>query len=129
MLSMFHYAVWQKVPATMGIKNARDGLERVRQNSVLCEELLELLIWCYDRISFVDKHVDLGFPCSLTYAAPTLAIKPWFAVDEHRLEARHPCPRQSSVCTGVGWVGRRVRKEPQFTTAVLCLHFGVNVTS
>lgn len=65
MLSMFHYAVWQKIPLTMGLRDARAGLERVRSNPTLCGELLELLTYCYNRIAFVDKPVNVGFACPL----------------------------------------------------------------
>lgn len=65
MLSMFHYAVWQRTPNSIDITDARAGLERVHKSQELCAEMLELLAWCYDRIAFVDKPVDHGFPCPL----------------------------------------------------------------
>ncbi|MDP3487995.1 MAG: DEAD/DEAH box helicase family protein, partial [Bacillota bacterium] len=65
MLHMFHYVVWQKVPKAIGLTDSKAGLERVRSNTVLCTELLELLTYCYEHIAFVDKPVDLGFPCPL----------------------------------------------------------------
>ncbi|MBS3949378.1 MAG: DUF3427 domain-containing protein [Peptococcaceae bacterium] len=65
MLRMFHYTVWQKSPVSMGFRNARGGLELIRNHSVYCDELIQLLRWCHERISFVDKPADLGYPCSL----------------------------------------------------------------
>ncbi len=65
MLLMFHYTVWQN-PLPGGGFNSLDGsVERIRRNPVMFEEMVTLLRYCYDRINFVDRPVELGFDSPL----------------------------------------------------------------
>ena len=65
MLRMFHYTCWQITPRALGFTTARHVFAKLLQHSVWREELRELLHYCYERLSFVDKPVRLGFPCPL----------------------------------------------------------------
>jgi len=65
MLRMFHYSCWQRTPLALGFATARHSFSQFLQDSVLRVELRELLQFCYERITFIDKPVRLGFPCPL----------------------------------------------------------------
>ncbi|WP_027363944.1 DUF3427 domain-containing protein [Desulfotruncus alcoholivorax] len=61
MLLMAHYTVWQKPLPGSGFATLAGSMERIRQNTVMFEEIIELLRYCYEKIDFVDRPVDLGF--------------------------------------------------------------------
>ena len=65
MLRMFHYVRWQRTPRAMGFDTARHSFIALKEHEFLCEELCELLRYCYEQLSFVDKPVLLKFPCPL----------------------------------------------------------------
>ncbi len=61
MLLMAHYTVWQKTLPGSGFNSRAESIKRIRQNTVMFEELVELLRYCYEKIDFVDQPVELGF--------------------------------------------------------------------
>lgn len=64
MLQMFLYTIWPK-PEEAGVKNPYWGCEQLKENPVMCAELIELLQYNYNRIDFIDQPVELGFDCPL----------------------------------------------------------------
>lgn len=65
MLSMLHYSIWQEPLNNMGFKSIKDSLLRIHRNREMFDELKEILKINYERIDFVDKKLNLGFPCPL----------------------------------------------------------------
>ncbi|MEJ2250146.1 MAG: DUF3427 domain-containing protein [Candidatus Lokiarchaeota archaeon] len=65
MLSMFHYTIWYQSPKKYGFENFIEGVKQININPVMKEELLEVVNYQLELINFVDKKVDLGFPCPL----------------------------------------------------------------
>ncbi|MCL4315039.1 MAG: DUF3427 domain-containing protein [Candidatus Thermoplasmatota archaeon] len=65
MLMMFHFTIWQKAPEKCGFGNLKDGLVKIKENRIMCEELMELLRYNLMHIDFVDEPVDLGFDTPL----------------------------------------------------------------
>lgn len=65
MLQMFQFTVWQKPFEDCGFETLMDGIHAVRQNPILCGELVALLSYQYNRIDFIDEPVDVGFDCPL----------------------------------------------------------------
>lgn len=65
MLQMFQFTVWQKPYEECGFNNLMDGIHTVKNNPIMCKELVELLQYNYSKIDFVDKPVDIGFDCPL----------------------------------------------------------------
>ncbi|MCF8010750.1 MAG: DUF3427 domain-containing protein [Clostridiales bacterium] len=61
MLLMAHYTVWQKSLPKSGFNTIGESINRIRQNPVMFEEMVELLRYRYEKIDFVDQPVDLGF--------------------------------------------------------------------
>ncbi len=65
MLQMFQFTVWQKTFEDCGFGTLMDGIYAIRQNPVLCGELVALLSYQYGRIDFIDEPVAVGFDCPL----------------------------------------------------------------
>ncbi|MTI83269.1 MAG: DUF3427 domain-containing protein [Firmicutes bacterium] len=65
MLLMTHYTVWQKNLADSGFNTLAESIKRIRQNTVMFKEIVELLRYSYDKIDFVDQPVELGFDSPL----------------------------------------------------------------
>ncbi len=65
MLQMYQFTVWQKPFEECGFDRLEDGIREVKQNPVLCKELVDLLTYKYGRIDFIDEPVDVGFACPL----------------------------------------------------------------
>ena len=65
MLSMFHYIIWFKSPKECGFENFISGITNINENPVMKEELVEVIDYNLEQIQFVDRTVDLGFPCPL----------------------------------------------------------------
>lgn len=60
MLEMLHHTLFAE-----GAENVIESLLRLHENPVLMAELLEILRYNYNRIDFVDKEIEIGFPCPL----------------------------------------------------------------
>lgn len=65
MLQMLQFTIWQKPVEESGFKSTIDGLRRLKRNSILYNELLEILRCRLDHIDFVDMRNDLNFDCPL----------------------------------------------------------------
>lgn len=65
MLKMLHFSLWQKSPQECGHDSYLIVVEKIKSSPILQEELLELLVYQQNSIAFIDKTVDLGFPCPL----------------------------------------------------------------
>jgi hypothetical protein len=60
-LSMFFFTIYQKDLELCGFKSYIEGITKLKCNSMLFNELLELLSICKERIDFIDEEVHLGF--------------------------------------------------------------------
>ncbi|MDE6432550.1 MAG: DUF3427 domain-containing protein, partial [Opitutales bacterium] len=65
MLQMFQFTVWQKSYAECGFANLLEGIATIRNNPILCAELIDLLQYKYNHIDFIDQPIALGFDCPL----------------------------------------------------------------
>ncbi|MDD5435668.1 MAG: DUF3427 domain-containing protein, partial [Nitrospira sp.] len=65
MLLMFHYSLWHKTLPELGLCSIEESLQRFLTNIHLKEELRELLLYNYQHIQFLDKHLDLPYPLPL----------------------------------------------------------------
>ncbi len=78
MLQMFQFTVWQKAYEECGFHSLYDGVTLIKQNPIMCQELISLLEYNYNRIDFIDKPVPLGFDCPLdlhcTYTRDQLLV-------------------------------------------------------
>ncbi len=64
-LLMFYYTFWQISPKDNTINTYRDLILKLQNNPILFEEIIEVLEYNYEQINFIDKKVDLDFPCGL----------------------------------------------------------------
>jgi superfamily II DNA or RNA helicase len=65
MLQMLQFTIWQKPAGEVGFKSTIDGLRHLKRNTILYDELLEILRYRLDHIDFVDVSNDLNFDCPL----------------------------------------------------------------
>jgi superfamily II DNA or RNA helicase len=65
MLTMFHFTIWQNTLDIMGFNSLKDSLLRIYENRELYEELIEILEYNLKNIDFIDKEIELEFPCPL----------------------------------------------------------------
>lgn len=87
MLTMLHYTIWQEPLDVMGFTSLKDSFKRIKENRELFEELIEILKYNYEKLDFIDKEIDLGFPCPLdlhcTYSRDEiLAALGYFTLDK-----------------------------------------------
>ncbi|MHA1747256.1 MAG: DUF3427 domain-containing protein [Promethearchaeota archaeon] len=64
-LLMFYYTFWQIPPKDNGLNSYKDMLKKLQNNPILFKEIIEILEYNYEHINFLDKRVDLDFPCGL----------------------------------------------------------------
>lgn len=65
MWKMLYVSVWERPPQSLGFADYLDGLIAFKNNHDLYHECLELLRYCYEKISVVGIPADLGYPCPL----------------------------------------------------------------
>lgn len=78
MLQMMQFTVWQKSFEECGFESITDGIKEIKNNHVMCSELIEILQYNYNHIDFIDEPVDLSFDCPLdlhcTYTRDQLLV-------------------------------------------------------
>lgn len=65
MLQMLQFTIWQKPYEQCSFSDIYEGVQKLKECPTLCDELIQLLKYNYDRIDFIDESVDLGFDCPL----------------------------------------------------------------
>lgn len=65
MLNMIQFTIWQKSYEECGFSSLMEGIHKLKKCPTLCDELLEILKYKYNKIDFIDENVDLGFDCPL----------------------------------------------------------------
>lgn len=65
MLNMMYYTFYNGTPDSEGVESTAQAIEKLLKNTVLMEEVLEILSFNYNHIAFMDKKVNLEFPCPL----------------------------------------------------------------
>lgn len=63
--NVFYYTFYSGIPVNSGLNSIDEGLQKIKNEVDLKEELIELLMYRYSKIDFVDKHEDLGVPHGL----------------------------------------------------------------
>jgi len=61
MLLMFHYDVWQAAGPTLGFNSLEGSINALAGNPNMIAELSEVLGFLINKVSFVEKDVDLSF--------------------------------------------------------------------
>ncbi|MGL5540428.1 MAG: DUF3427 domain-containing protein, partial [Erysipelotrichaceae bacterium] len=65
MLQMLHFTIWQKPYEECGFHSLLEGVHKLKECPILCEELIEILMYKFNKIDFVDEVIDLGFESPL----------------------------------------------------------------
>ena len=69
MLRMFYITIWNSDTKDFGSEKTKEDFALLFNSPVMLSELRELLEYRYSRIDFIDKPVNLGFPCPLAVHA------------------------------------------------------------
>lgn len=65
MLQMIQFTIWQKPFEECGFSSLLKGIEKIKSCPILCNELIEILKYNYNKIDFIDESVNVGFDCPL----------------------------------------------------------------
>lgn len=65
MLLMFHYDVWQEAGTKLGFLNIKESITSLKKNPVMLREMQEFTDHLIEKIEFIEKDIDLGFPFPL----------------------------------------------------------------
>lgn len=60
MLQMLQFTLWQKTYEDSGYLGIEDLIKDIKRNPNVCNELIEILKYNFERIDFVDEKVELG---------------------------------------------------------------------
>lgn len=61
MLQMIHFTIFQKPIEECGFLSLEESMEKIKANKTMCNELIEILEYNFEKIDFIDEVVDLGF--------------------------------------------------------------------
>lgn len=64
-LRMFYYTIWQKPLPNAGFSSLADAIKKLAANPVILGEIMDILKYCRERISFVGGELAGGFASSL----------------------------------------------------------------
>ena len=65
MWKMLYVSIWEKPIENMGFSSILDGIIRFKQCEDLYSETLELLNYCYEKISIIGTPIHLDYACPL----------------------------------------------------------------
>ena len=65
LLLMLHYDIWREAGPNLGYKTLAQSVAILRKNPVMISELEELVDYLMDQIDFVERDIELPFPCPL----------------------------------------------------------------
>ena len=65
MLLMFHYDVWQDAGTNLDFENSKESIKSLARNKIMLEEMQEFIEHQIEKIEFVEKDIELGFPFPL----------------------------------------------------------------
>lgn len=65
MALMFHYDLWQKSVPEAGFQSLHQSFEQLQKNPTLRAELCDITEYLIEKIDFLEKKIELGFPSPL----------------------------------------------------------------
>lgn len=65
MLNIFYYTFYNNAPDKEGLTSLNQGIENLLNNKILMDEVCQILNYNYNNLNFIEKNVDLGYPCPL----------------------------------------------------------------
>lgn len=65
MLLMFHYDVWQEAGTELDFADIKDSMNLLKKNKIMLTELHEFVEHQIEKIEFIEKDIQLGFPFPL----------------------------------------------------------------
>ena len=128
MLKMFYITIWNKDTKDFGERKTKKNFELLFNSPVMLSELRELLEYRYSRIEFIDKPVNLGFPCPL-------ALHASYTRDQLLVALGVDTP--TSVREGITWIEDKkigvllitlTKKEKDYSASTMYKDYSINET-
>jgi hypothetical protein len=92
MILMLFYNFYNKKPVDVGFQDLIKVIQKIKADSVFCEELNQLLNYRYNKIKFLDETVDIGYENALdlhcTYSREEILTGLGVNSFDHRQESR-----------------------------------------
>ena len=62
---MLQYTIWQKPYEECGFNNLLEGFRKIANAPTMMNEIIDLLMYKYEKIDFIDEPVPVNFECPL----------------------------------------------------------------
>ncbi|MGB4658684.1 MAG: DUF3427 domain-containing protein, partial [Mobilitalea sp.] len=95
MLNMFYYTMWQDTLDAKHFTSIEESINKIKECDPLCREIISVLEYNLENISFKEQHIDLGYPCPLKLHCRYSMAEALSALEENKLE------KKSSLREGV----------------------------
>lgn len=87
MLMMFHYTLWKSAPE----EQITDYIYRLRDdNNAVFQEIIQLLQYKRESVDFIEKKIDLDYPCPLRLHSSYTQDQILAALGEHTAQKEKP---------------------------------------
>jgi len=95
MLNMFYYTMWQDTLDAMHFTSIEESINKIKECDPLCQEIISVLEYNLENISFKEQNMDLGYVCPLKLHCKYSMAEALAALEENKLE------KKSSLREGV----------------------------
>lgn len=65
MWQMLHFTIWQKSYEKCGFKDLLEGFRKIANAPTMMNEIIDLLMYKYEKIDFIDEPIPVNFECPL----------------------------------------------------------------
>ena len=87
---MLHYDIWQKSGPDLNFDDLQSSLNQIKTNPVMIQEIVEVVDYCLDRIDFIEKPINLGFPFPLKIHSRYNRNQILVAIRRHKFDKAKP---------------------------------------
>jgi len=101
MLNMFYYERWQDTLERSGFNNIDDCIIKLKKSTYLLNEIISILKYNLENIDFIERKLELNYPCPLKLHSRYSLAEVLAAFEEHKLH------RKSSFREGVKYLSEK----------------------
>ena len=87
---MLHYDIWQKSGPDLNFDDLQSSLNQIKKNPVMIQEIVEVVDYCLNRIDFIEKPINLGFPFPLKIHSRYNRNQILVAIRKHKFDKAKP---------------------------------------
>ncbi|MBP1925270.1 superfamily II DNA or RNA helicase [Sedimentibacter acidaminivorans] len=88
MLNMFYYTIWQDTLEKMNFNTAEDSINKLRECKPLNKEIISILEYSLENISFKEKSMNLEYQCPLKLHCKYSMAEILAAFEENKLDKK-----------------------------------------